>query len=115
MLKYGVSFDDFWNMTIKEMNIYLKVVQEKEKAKYELAYIQASMVANFVGTMLSGKPIPPIHKVFPEFYIDENKKAQEEHEMRAAMLYKEQMLDWMSAVNKRNAAQRARDGENNKQ
>ena len=39
MLKYGVSFDDFWNMTIKEMNIYLKVVQEKEKAKYELAYI----------------------------------------------------------------------------
>jgi hypothetical protein len=33
------------------------------------------MAANFVGTILGGKPIPPIHEVFPEFYIEENKKA----------------------------------------
>ena len=35
MLKYGVNLDDFWNMTIKEMNIYIKIFQEKEKDKYE--------------------------------------------------------------------------------
>jgi hypothetical protein len=72
MLKYDISFDDFWNMTFKEINIYLKVIQEKEKSKYELAYLEASLIANFVGNLFGGKPIPSLYKVFPEFYIDEN-------------------------------------------
>ena len=113
MLKYGVSFDDFWNMTIKEMNISIKVFQEQEKSSYEKVYIQASLVANFVGHILNGTPIPPIHQVFPEYYIEENNAARQAQEYKAAMLYKEQMLDWAYAVNKKRKKAN-QDGENNK-
>ena len=106
MLQYGVSFDDFWNMTIKEINIFLGAYQEKEKLSYSKAYLQASLVANFVGCIINGKTIPPIHQVFPELYTDEIE--QERKQYMAEMLYKEQMLDWANAVNKRN---RARKGE----
>lgn len=113
MLKYGVSFDDFWNMTIKEMNISIKVFQERDKSKYEQTYIQATLIANFIGNVINGKPIPPIYQVFPEYYSDLMELERQEQEYKAAMLYKEQMLDWATAVNKKRNKQKKQDGENN--
>lgn len=112
MLKYGVNLDDFWNMTIKEMNICIKIFQEQEKDKYEKMYLQASLIAGFVGNMLNGNPIPPIHQVFPELYKEQIELEQKEQEYKAMMLYKEQMLDWANAVNKKRKKAK-QDGENN--
>ena len=113
MLKYNIKIDDFWNMTIKEMNVQIKVFQEQEKSNYERIYILASLTANFVGQVFNGKPIPPIHQVFPEYYVEENNIAQQQQEYNAAMLYKEQMLDWAIAINKKRKKSH-QDGENNK-
>ena len=77
MIQYGVTFDDFWNMTIKEMNIFIRAVQEREKVKYSTTYLQASLTANFVGCIINGKEIPPIHKIFPELFDDEERIEQE--------------------------------------
>ena len=110
-IKYGLTFDDFWNMTIKEINIFIKAIQERERDKYSNTYLQASLTANFVGFIINGKQIPPIHSVFPELYEDEARIAQAKQDYLAQMLYKEQMLDWAMAVNKRNQAKK--EGETN--
>lgn len=97
-------------MTLKELNQFIEAIQEKEKINRLNAYLQASLTANFVGCILGGKQIPPIHQVFPENYQELAQKEQEEQDYKAMMLYKEQMLDYAMAVNKRNKA--IKDGEN---
>ena len=111
VIQYGLTFDDFWNMTIKEINIFIRAVQEREKVKYSTTYLQSSLTANFVGCVINGKEIPPIHQIFPELFKDEERIAQEKQEQLRQMLYKEQMLDWAMAVNKRNQAKK--EGETN--
>lgn len=97
-------------MTLKEINAFIKAIQQKEKTNRTQAYLVASLTANFVGCVMNGKQIPPIHQVFPEVYEELAQKEQEEQDYRAMMLYKEQMLDYAMAVNKRNKAKK--DGEN---
>lgn len=97
-------------MTLKELLEYIKAIQEKEKQKRQAQYLQASLTANFVGCVMNGKPIPPIHQVFPEIYQDLVQKEQEEQDYKAMMLYKEQMLDFANYHNKRRQAKK--DGEN---
>lgn len=71
----------------------------------------ASLTANFIGCIINGKQIPPIHQVFPELFQNEAKEEQKRKDYLAQMLYKEQMLDWAMAVNKRNQAKK--EGETN--
>ena len=112
-LQYGISIFDYWNMTIKEINQFIKSIQLIEKQKIQEIYLQASLQANFVGYILNGKQIPPIQNVFPEMYqelIEQDQKRQQE---LALALYKEQMIDWANAVNKKQRAKQKKDGENN--
>lgn len=104
-IQYGMGFEEFMDMTIKEINIFIKAIQEREKQKYSNTYLQASLTANFIGCVINGKEIPPIHKVFPEFFENEE---QRERDRLAQMLYKEQMLDWATRVNKKNQAKKGR-------
>ena len=110
-LQYGLDIFTFWDMTLKEISAFIKAIQEQEKTKQANMYLQASLIANFIGNVVNGKQIPPIHSVFPELFADEQKIEQERKEYMAEMLYKEQMLDWAMAVNKRNQAKR--EGETN--
>lgn len=98
-------------MTLKEISQFIKAIQEQEKIKRGETYLLASLTANFIGCVVNGKQIPPIHQVFPELYDNEAKIEQEKKDYLAQMLYKEQMLDWAMAVNKRNQAKR--EGETN--
>lgn len=87
-------------MTLKEILDFIKAAQQKEiKSRQEL-YLQASLIANFVGCAISGKEIPPIYQVFPEAFQEQAEVDQKEREYQAAMLYKEQMLDFANQVNK---------------
>lgn len=110
-LQYGLTVFDFWNMTLKEITLFIQGIQKQENMKRQDYYLQASLIANFIGFVINGKPIPPIHQVFPELYQEEQiKQEKEEREYKAMMLYKEQMLDYANALNKRNKAKR--NGEN---
>lgn len=98
-------------MTLKEILEFIKAVQKKEKQKRQEYYLEATLIANFVGCVIGGKQIPAIHQVFPEIYQEEVKIDQEKRDYQAMMLYKEQMLDYANRVNKRNKA--IKEGENN--
>lgn len=101
-LTYGLTVFEFWEMTLKEIILFIKSIQEKEKIKKRDMYLQASLNANFIGFVINGKQIPPIYDVFPESFADFAQAEREEQEMKAMMLYKEQMIDFANAVNKRN-------------
>lgn len=77
----------------------MKSFQRKEelKAKEILAsnYNCSYMISNFVGCVLNGKPIPSIHQLFPSQFPTEEKQDN------SWMLYKEQMLDFAMAHNKK--------------
>lgn len=91
--------------------MFLKAIKEKTNRIRQEQYLQASLNANFVGFIINGKQIPPIHEIFPEYYEEETaQKIREEQEYNQMMLYKEQMIDYMNAVNKRN---RQRNGDKN--
>lgn len=88
-------------MTLEEINLCIKSYQQKEelKAKEILAsnYNSAFLIASFVGAMLNGKEIPTISQIYPDQFPDTTKK----EETKAWMIYKEQMLDFAIAHNKK--------------
>lgn len=61
------------------------------------------MTASFVLKGLDGKQIPSIGEMFPEIFQEQDdlKKQQEDLDYKRAMLYKEQMLDFATAHNKK--------------
>lgn len=112
-LQYGLTVFDYWNMTLYEINQFIKAMRQKEIQVRENMYMQAQMQANFVGYILNGKQIPPIQNVFPEMYQDLIEQDQKRQQELALALYKEQMIDWANAVNKKQRAKQKKDGENN--
>lgn len=72
------------------------------------------MVATFVNNGLNGKPIPSLNELYPNLFTDEVADQEEEKrkEALALALYKEQMLDFAAAHNKK---RHAKEGEDIKQ
>ncbi len=87
-------------MTLEEINLCIKSYQQKEelKAKEILAsnYNSAFLIASFVGAVLNGKEIPTISQIYPDQFPE-----PKEEENKAWMIYKEQMLDFAIAYNKK--------------
>lgn len=87
-------------MTLEEINLCIKSYQQKEelKAKEILAsnYNSAFLIASFVGAMLNGEQIPTISQIYPDQFPE-----PKEEENKAWMIYKEQMLDFAIAHNKK--------------
>ncbi len=86
-------------MTLKEICEFIKAVQKREKEKRANIYLQASMVASFVGNVFNGQPIPPIYDVLPEDF----NYMKQEADNRATMLQKEQWLDFAMRHNAKRA------------
>lgn len=90
-------------MTLEEINLCIKSYQQKEelKAKEILAsnYNSAFLIASFVGAVLNGKEIPTISQIYPDQFPELPEPKEEEN--KAWMIYKEQMLDFAIAHNKK--------------
>ena len=112
-LQYGLTVFDFWNMTIKEINQFIKSIQQREKQIRQNIYLQASLQANFVGFILNGKQIPPIQEIFPEIYQEEIELDRKKREENEAILFEYQMMAWAKAHNEQWRAKHKKDGENN--
>lgn len=99
-------------MTLGEITLYITTFHEKENArvKEQLSqnYNVAFLTAMFVLQGMNGKPFPTIQEVFPEWFAS---ALPEEEEDKRWMLYKEQMLDFAKAHNKKR--QIAKEGETN--
>ena len=83
MLDLGVSEFDFWNMTLREIENYVRSKQRvrrmenQEKATYD--YIQATLIIKGVGLVLGSKEeFPTVEQAYPGVFEDMVKQKQEE-------------------------------------
>jgi hypothetical protein len=110
-LRCGVDVIGFWDLTIGEIKLITENYRQEEenKAKERVAsnYNLAMMVSTFVNNGLNGKPIPSIEELYPKLFVDNTAQQEEEQKRRdelALALYKEQMLDFAAAHNKKRHA-----------
>ena len=111
----GLSFEEFWGLTLKELNIYLKAMGNKRKRDAEdnriRDYNLASMVARFTSLAISGKTIPSYAEVFPD--TEAAKKQEEEVRKQQMAILTDQWKGWAEAQNRLRAERLRRQGSEN--
>ena len=113
-LRAGITHHDYWNMTLQEIIDVLEVFQEKaeDETKKELlfSYNTARLTSMFVLNGLNGKTSPSFNELFPDLFAAAPVKTTEltQAEYNRTMMYKEQMLDFAIAHNKK---RKAKEGE----
>lgn len=102
MIKIGFSVNEFWDLTLDEMYLYINNYTEELKQKQEediyLSYQTASLTAAFVNNSMSGQNIPSFYELFPMYqtqeYIEEQRRKQIE-------IYKAQFMAFAQNNNKK--------------
>lgn len=96
-IQAGISYSDFWEMTVGEVTLIVETYNKKQEEEYKiqlsLDYQLASNIAYFVGLALNGKQIPSLQKTYPSLFNEEVK--QKEDKSLAFALQKEQFLDYV--------------------
>ena len=114
-LKCGIGVVEYWDLTIGEIRTVVLNYQHEQELKAKEAivtnYNLATMVSSFVMNGMNGKSNPSLLELFPDMFQEELQKQKEEEDARYWQLYKEQMLDFAAAHNKK----RAKESEENKQ
>lgn len=97
----GLTIEQFWQMTLKEINLYVKVMGDKRKRDLEdkraEMYNQATLIASFVSCALGGKKIPPYREVFPDSTI--SKEDEERFEKQRQAIQRDAWLAWADTQN----------------
>ena len=83
-LDWGISEEEFWNMTLSELqrNIASKkrvlIAKQREKASYD--YILADMIGRSVARNYNNSPntFPKINEMYPTLFDDEEIKEKEQ-------------------------------------
>lgn len=114
-LNAGITYFDFWELTLKEITIILQNYKEKEERRAKeittIMYNGSVMVAQFVNLGLNGKQIPSYSELFPSTAeIEKDEEKQKELEYKKAMLLKEQFMFWAKEHNKQRHKKLGGDG-----
>ena len=108
----GVSIKDYWNLTygeiVKIVNAYQKKVETDIENQKGIIYQTAYLTAVFIGTSMSGKPIPSYEEIFPKETIADDNELSERDKLAMAM-YRDQFIDYAKKVNERNRQKRGED------
>lgn len=94
-LDYGLSENEFWNMTFGELDRYVSSKQRTEKLRLKEKATLDYTLALLVGRAMQGSseehPFPKLYEVYPEVFADEIEKRerdlQEEREQLSAIRF----------------------------
>ena len=98
-LQCHISYFEFWEYTVGEIVLFIKNFKENEKNRKMEMYDSAQLIATCVLSGLNGKPFPTLQEFYPTLFA--NPQPQED---KSWMLYKEQMIDFANAFNKKRQA-----------
>ena len=103
-MQCGIDPISFWDYTIGELKLivdnYVESKNNETKEKFAYSYNNACLIASFVCRGLNGEKLPPIHEIYPDMFVDEQ-KVDEERQKAMLSLYKEQFIDFANARNKK--------------
>lgn len=104
-LDWGISEQDFWNMTIGELERLADSKQriEKYKAKERATfdYTLALLIGKAVQGSSEEHPFPDLYEVYPDLFFEEAKKRQEDLEERQAQLSAIRFIQFAESFNSR--------------
>lgn len=99
----GISYSEFWEMTLAEIYIicdsYNMKQEEELKTKLSMNYNLANLISIFVNLRLNGNEIPTLQQTYPNLF--EVVEEQNEKDDKSWMIYKEQFLDFAHSHNKK--------------
>lgn len=102
-LKNGIAERDFWDMTLGEVirASEAHTALLKERARFD--FLQALSIGLFFGSAISGKNVPKIEDIYPEFFgSKEAEEAQKEAETEERMNRSAaNFMNFATAFNKR--------------
>lgn len=106
VLDYGISENDFWNMTLREIENYLKSrarvrkIEAQERASYD--YIQATLIIKGVGIALGSKQeFPTIEQAYPGIFEDVVEQKQNEVQQKKDELSALRFRQFAQSYNKK--------------
>lgn len=98
-IQAGISYSDFWEMTVGEVTLIVEAYNKKQEEEYKiqlsLDYQLASNIAYFVGLALNGKQIPSLQKIYPSLFNEVEQK-----EVKSSAIQKELLIDFAIRHNK---------------
>lgn len=74
-LNAGISYGDFWDMTLLEVNSCLKVYNENQRAEVKTKVAQDYNLASMIAMVFSGKR-KSLYELYPELYAEEAEQEQ---------------------------------------
>jgi hypothetical protein len=102
-LDYGISEEEFWNMTIGELDrlVSSRMRMEKHRAKERATfdYTLALLIGRAVQGSSEEHPFPGLYEVYPNLFFEEAIKQQEEEENRLEELSAIRFIQFAESFN----------------
>jgi len=98
-IQAGISYSDFWEMTVGEVTLIVEAYNKKQLEDYKiqlsLDYQLAANISHFMGIVLNGKQIPSLQETYPSLLNEVEQK-----EIKSSAIQKELLIDFAIRHNK---------------
>lgn len=98
-IQAGISYSDFWEMTVGEVTLIVEAYNKKQLEDYKiqlsLDYQLAANISHFMGRVLNGKQIPSLQETHPSLLNEVEQK-----EIKSSAIQKELLIDFAIRHNK---------------
>ena len=102
-LDCGLSEQEFWNMTIGELDRYLSSRQRQElhrlKERATMDYTLALLIGRAFGGSSEENPYPELYEVYPALFLEETERREEEKTKQQAQLSAIRFIQFAESFN----------------
>ena len=102
-LDWGISEDQFWNMTIGELERLVdskrRIEKHKAKERATFDYTLALLIGKAVRGSTEEHPFPDLYEVYPNLFLEEAVKREEEEAERQAQLSAIRFMQFANSFN----------------
>lgn len=102
-LDYGLTEEEFWNMTLGELDRFLDSKQRQEthrlKERATMDYTLALLVGRAVQGSSEEHPFPELYEVYPNLFFEEARKKEEEERALRAQLSAIRFIQFAESFN----------------
>jgi hypothetical protein len=102
-LDWGLTEEQFWNMTVGELDRFLDSKQRQEEYRLKERATMDYTLALLIGRAMRGSdeenPFPELYEVYPQLFLEEAIKREEKREEEAAQLSAIRFIQFAESFN----------------